>query len=142
MMSGSIRVMRLVLFLLTVAAVAACQSDPPQRDWLTSGMAEIGLEEGRTSQREVLEVFGAPNIVTRGPGGAESWTYERVSDDSSFRRGSRIALGGGYGGTGAGGGAGSGSAGSSSSGVRTVTLIIDFDENERVADYQVMETHF
>jgi hypothetical protein len=51
-------------------------------------------------------------------------------------------LGGGIPGTTLIGGGASASGGSSSSGTRTVTLIVDFDENEVVTDYEVMETHY
>jgi hypothetical protein len=105
-------------------------------------MAERSLIVGQTTQRDVLATFGAPNIVTRKAEGAESWTYERVSFDSSYSGGGVGILGGGIPGTTLIGGGASASGGSSSSGTRTVTLIVDFDENEVVTDYEVMETHY
>ncbi len=143
MKTAPLRPLRLALAGLLVAALAACASGPPpQRDRVTAGMAEIALEEGRTTQLEVLEFFGAPNIVARGRNGEESWTYERISFDSSYRRGGLAALGAGVGGSGGGGGAAAVSGGSSSSSVRTVTLIVTFDEGEVVKHYEMMETHF
>ena len=133
---------RLPLLLLPLALLVGCKGPPTQADRVTAGMAESTLQSGTTTQLEVLEAFGAPNIVTRGSEGEESWTYERVAFDTYFRRGGLVAGGVGFGGSGGGGGIGSASGGQTRSGVRTVTLIIYFDGAEVVQDYRVMETHF
>lgn len=138
--AASVRLLSLASLLLS--CLAGCKGPPTQADRVTAGMAESELLSGSTTQLEVLEVFGAPNIVTRGSDGEESWTYERVAFDSYFRRGGLVAGGIGFGGSGGGGGIGSASGGQTRSGVRTVTLIIYFDGQEVVQDYRVMETHF
>ncbi len=110
-------------------------------------MAKKTLVKGQTTQQQVLQTFGAPNIVTKGTGEvAEVWTYEKVSSEYVNSQMS-IAAGGGGGGGGAGGGGGGGLFGGygkqkGSSGVRTVTLIIKFNSSEIVSDYNIMETNF
>ena len=42
--------------------------------------AKKKLAVGTTTQQEVIETFGAPNITTKGTGAVvEVWTYEKVS---------------------------------------------------------------
>ena len=111
------------------------------------GLAKKKLVKGATTQQDVIQTFGAPNITTKGTNGvAEVWTYEKVSSDyvnSQVSVGGGGGLGGGGSNIGGGGGLFGGYAkqkGSSS--VRTVTLIIKFDQNEIVSDYNIMETNF
>lgn len=132
----------ILLVLISSLAVACASRSPGGNDRVTSGMAEKSLVPGETTQQQVIEAFGAPNIVTKKGTGSETWTYERVSFDSSYASGGAGILGGGLPGSSVVGGAASVSAGSSSSGTRTVTLIIYFNETETVHDYRVMETHF
>ena len=111
------------------------------------GLAKKKLAVGKTTQQEVIETFGAPNITTKGTGAvAEVWTYEKVSSDYAASQWDLGAGGGGGGGGSGGGGGGAlfGGYGSQkgSSSVRTVTLIIKFDANEIVSDYKIMETNF
>lgn len=132
----------LVLSAILLATAAACTSPPARNDPVTTGMAEMTLVAGQTTQQVVLETFGAPNIVTQQRKGQETWTYERVSFDSSYAKGGMGLLAGGLPGSALVGGAAGASAGKSSSGTRTVTLIVYFDADEIVSDYRVMETHF
>jgi hypothetical protein len=120
----------------------ACARPPVRSDPVTAGMAKRSLVQGKTTQVDVLQAFGAPNIVSKNAKGGETWTYERVSYDSSYVQGGLGAIGGGLIGSGLLGGGASAGGGSSSSGSRTVTLIIHFDSNEVVSDYRVMETQF
>lgn len=109
---------------------------------LTPGMAKRTLIVGETSQQEVLQVFGAPNIVTKNKSGNEVWTYDKVSSESAA---SNIAGAGGViglpGTTPAGGGMTAGATRSSSS-TRTITLIIEFDENDVVKEYSYRSSEF
>ncbi len=87
-------------------------------DLLLSGQVSITLKKKITTQQEVVETFGAPNLVTQNSDGEESWTYQKqatVSNASSSSAFATIILAG---------------ASSSSSGLeqssRTITLIIKF----------------
>ncbi|MFN7950125.1 MAG: hypothetical protein U0610_00215 [bacterium] len=126
-----------------VMALGGCARAPIASDPVTAGNAKRTLVAGQTTQQQVIETFGAPNLVTRTADGTETWTYERVAYDSSWMGG-----GGGVGAGGipaapavVGGGLGFGG-GTSSSGSRTVTLIVYFDATDRVRDYRVMESHY
>ena len=79
---------------------------------------------------EDLEVFGAPNIITKNRGGNEVWTYDRVSVEkgASDVYGTIIIVGG---------------AGSrSSTSTRTFTLMIEFDDKGVVKDYSYRSSAF
>ena len=87
---------------------------------LTAGQVSLTLKKNVTTQAEVVETFGAPNIVTTNGDGEEIWTYQKnatVSSGSSSSGYATIILAG---------------TSSSSSGFeqssRTMTLIIRFKE--------------
>jgi outer membrane protein assembly factor BamE (lipoprotein component of BamABCDE complex) len=57
-----------------------------QSNRLTTGQVQLTLRKNETTQSEVLEVFGAPNLVTTNSEGEEVWTYQKnatVSNASS-----------------------------------------------------------
>jgi len=137
--------------ILTLLVLTSCatpkQTGIGNSDPASFGMAKKQLIKGETTQQDVIQIFGAPNITTKGANGvAEVWTYEKVSSEYVDSRASIGAVGGvGGGGSNVGGGGGlfggyAKQKGSSS--VRTVTLIITFDDNEIVKDYRIMETNF
>ncbi len=113
---------------------------------LTHGMAQMTLRVGTTSQTEVVEAFGAPNITTLDAQGQEVWIYDRQAtvtsaSGSGFSIG--MLVGGGGGGVGAGGGLGFGSSKSRSSQTqRTMTLIIKFGADKRVVDFKSRSSSF
>jgi len=108
---------------------------------LTPGAAKRHIQPGLTTQAEVIEVFGSPNILTKG-GGGEVWVYDKVSSrqtDSAF----------GIAGLGAGGGDSAVGALGSGAGRRsrtrsetTVMLIIYFDDKDVVTDYKITQAKF
>jgi len=133
----------LSLALMVLLVSNGCPRSPVPDDPVTVGNAKRSLVPGQTTQTQVVETFGAPNLVTRTADGTETWTYERVAYDSSWMGGGGgVGAGGIPGGPAVvGGGLGFGG-GTSSSGSRTVTLIVYFDSTDHVRDYRVMETHY
>ena len=113
---------------------------------LTQGMVQMTLRLGQTTQAQIIEAFGAPNITTVDASGSEMWVYDRhatVSSDSSG--GFSIGLGilGGGGPVAGGGGLGFGSRKSKSeTSTRTMTLIIKFDSNKVVSDFKSRSSSF
>jgi hypothetical protein len=109
-------------------------------------MAQMTLKVGQTSQLEVAEAFGAPNITTLDAQGHEVWIYDRhatvtASKDSGFSIG--MLIGGGGGGVGGGAGLGFGSSKSKASqSSRTMTLIIKFGANKLVSDFKSRSSSF
>lgn len=108
----------LVLLLLGCAT----NEQPVQKSNLTAGMAKKEIIEGVTTQNDILQVFGAPNIITKNKSGREVWTYDTISVEKSAEEGYwNVIVGGGMG-------------GKSSASTRTFTLMIEFDDNEVVKE--------
>ena len=107
-------------------ALAGCVSNPPQssqveKSNLTAGQVSLTLKKDITTQAEVVEKFGAPNLVTQNSAGEEVWTYQKhasVSSSTSNSAYANIIIFG----------ARSGSSGFEQSS-RTMTLIIKFKDN-------------
>jgi len=101
---------------------------------LTHGNVQLNIKVGQTTQTEVLEAFGAPNITTIDGQGNEVWTYQRhatVSQSSSSSNYWTIILAGG----------GGGSSGFEQTS-RTITLIIKFDDSDVVSDFNSRSSNF
>lgn len=101
---------------------------------LTQGNVQLNLKVGETTKAEVLEVFGGPNVTTRDGSGREVWTYQRsaqVAQSSSKEGYWTIILAGGVG---------------RSSGMETssrmITLIIKFDGDDIVVDFNSRSSNF
>jgi hypothetical protein len=111
------------------AAAPAAPSNP-----LTPGNVTLYLRVGQTSQAEVLQVFGAPNIVTQDGERHEVWSYQRhasVTRETDTGGYFNIII------------AGTGSGHTSVEQTqRTMTLIIKFDANHIVSDFQSRASEF
>jgi len=55
------------------------ESAPAQNSNLTVGMVKTKIIKGETTQAEILQVFGAPNIITKNRNNNEVWNYNRMS---------------------------------------------------------------
>lgn len=136
------------LSFLSVLGVLALQPALAQdsANTLTHGMAQMTLRVGETTQSDVLEAFGGPNIMTLDGAGNEVWVYDRhatvsQSKASGFNIGMLFGgLGGAVGG-GAGVGFGSNKARQEGS-TRAMTLIIKFGSDRRVIDFKSRSSSF
>ena len=132
---------------------------------LTPGMIKKHIEIRKTTQAEVMEIFGPPDMVTRS-GNGEMWGYDKVSREvAEAAMGANVGAGSRIGGGGAGlvgGGAPGivggilgtlgGSYGQSTSQSQTqsrrtettttVFMLIYFDEKSVVTDYKLSATKF
>ncbi len=122
----------IVLASLCFGFLGACQPVDDRRHQgatesnLTAGMAKITIQKGVTSQAEVMEVFGPPDLVTHRDG-QQIWTYDKISYEyessggrvSLFRSGSRFR----------------------SSSVSTM-MILYFSEDDIVRDYRMSVVRF
>ena len=122
-----------------VSVIAGCASS--RSSALTPGMAKKHIEPGVTTQGEVIEIFGSPNIITRRDGG-EMWVYDKVSSRTTAAAFGGGGLGGGFGSSGFGAGGVSGGFGSVERSETTVMLIVYFDDNDVVKDYKITQTKF
>jgi outer membrane protein assembly factor BamE (lipoprotein component of BamABCDE complex) len=99
---------------------------------------------------QVVEVLGSPNMVTTDDKRREVWVYDKVATDHAYSTSSSgisaLILGGGPIGSGVGGGGIGGSysdsAGASSSTQRTLTIVIKFDEGNKVRDFAYRQSSF
>jgi outer membrane protein assembly factor BamE (lipoprotein component of BamABCDE complex) len=127
-------------FLIAPVSASAKKPDTDSANMLTHGMAQMTLHVGSTTQTEVIETFGAPNITTLDADGQEVWVYDRqatVSSSGSSGFSIGMLLGAAGGSVGGGGGLGFGSSKSKSSQTqRTMTLIIKFGSDKRVIDFK------
>ena len=82
--------------------------------------------KGNTTQSEILEIFGAPNLVSKNKSNNEVWSYNKMSvvnkqGGTDFLFGARA---------------------SQSSSTQSFDLIITFDSNDIVSDYSVISTSY
>ncbi|GIW44748.1 MAG: hypothetical protein KatS3mg077_2030 [Candidatus Binatia bacterium] len=100
---------------------------------MTLGIVQKEIRAGLT-QAEVVERLGAPNIVTRDAAGKETWVYDKVATEASYSNssayGTILILGGGR------------AAGAASSTQRTLTVVIKFDEAQRVESFSYHASRF
>ena len=118
-------------------------------DRITVGKVQREIRVGMTNA-QVVEVLGAPNMVTTDEKRREVWVYDKIATEyaySSSSGGISALILGGLGGSSGilGGGAGPGyakRAGAASSTQRTLTIIIKFDENNKVRDFAYRQSSF
>lgn len=145
------------LFLFLALSVESCISASQHRqavsndeqDRLTVGKVQREIRVGMSSA-QVVEVLGSPNVVTTDELRREVWVYDKIATEHAYSTSSggisALILGGFTGGSGVGGG-GIGPSYSSSSGAtsttqRTLTVIIKFDEQNKVRDFAYRQSSF
>lgn len=124
---------RISISLLTIAllVLGACSSNQPkQKSNLTYGTVKSKIVKGQTSQAEVVQLLGNPNIVTKNRSGDEVWTYSKQSTEAkSGSSGFFLGVIGG-------------SQAFSSNSSATLDLIVTYDKNDIVKDYSVVQSQF
>ena len=126
---------KFLLGAMVVLVMAGCSSYRPtaqemaKESALTPGMASKYIYPGKTSQTEVLEIFGPPDLVTHKEG-RDVWTYDKISQEVSSSEGYLTIL----------------IAGASRSSARrfsrSVMLIVYFDDKGMVQDYKLSSSKF
>lgn len=145
---------KLLLLLLSSATLAGCQMASQHMADVQAGMTGENLSVGKVqreisvgmSSAQVVEVLGAPNIVTTDEQRREVWVYDKIATDRAYSASSggiaTLFLGAGSGFGGLGGGGFSGSSGAASTSQRTLTIIIKFDNAGRVRDFAYHQSKF
>ena len=110
-------------------------------DRVTVGTVQKEITVGM-SAAEVAAVLGSPNIVTTDEQRRETWVYDKISTEVAYSRSSGTIVGLIFGGSGGGLGAGSTSSGATSTSQRTLTVVIKFDEDDRVRDFSYHTSRF
>ncbi len=131
---------------VTLALLVPTVAQADAANTLTHGMVQLTLHIGKTTQTEVIETFGAPNITTIDGSGQEVWVYDRhatvsAASSSSFSIG--MVVGGIGAGVGGGGGLGFGkSKNHEEQSSRSMTLVIKFDSAKVVSDFKSRSSSF
>ena len=152
-----------------VLAVAGCGGSkngtsggdgaPPQQQAERPGSLSYGtvtstVKKNETTQLQLLELFGGPNISTTDAHGLETWVYERSASttDTAGSTDARnmnafFGAGGNVGGAAIGGGVAGGASRTNdrsrtTNTVRTLTVIVKFNPDKTVRDYSVRQSTF
>lgn len=118
---------------------AEVQDDTPDR--VTVGTVQREIRVGMASA-DVASILGAPNIVSTDAERHEVWIWDKVSSEVSYSRSSGVVAGLVIGSSGGGVGGGSRNAGASRSSQRTLTVVVKFDEDDRVRDFSYRTSSF
>ena len=120
----------LAICLATTPLLTACTTgDPIHEEQMTVAKAQREIKIGMTSA-EVIEVLGSPNMVTTDDKRRETWVYDRVSSNVSKSSAGVWLLFVGA------------DSVKASSNQRTLTIIVKFDENNRVRDFAYRTSTF
>ena len=115
---------------------------PIKEQQMTLGLIQRNIKVG-TSQADVAEILGSPNIVTQDANGLETWIYDKVSSITAYgSSGFGVGVGGLGGGYGSGGfGGGLANVGYNKNGgvhqsvQKTLTVVLKFDNNHNVSSF-------
>jgi outer membrane protein assembly factor BamE (lipoprotein component of BamABCDE complex) len=105
------------------------QTHGAQERQMTVGTVQKEIRKGMGAD-EVAVALGSPNIVTTDAEGREVWIYDKISTDVTYSR------------SGGGGGSYEKGAGAQSKTQRTLTVVIKFDENNKVRDFAYHTSRF
>ncbi|MEJ1384467.1 MAG: hypothetical protein RPV21_08840 [Candidatus Sedimenticola sp. (ex Thyasira tokunagai)] len=113
-------------------------------------MVKKHLAIGKTSQGDVLKLFGSPNNMTLDSSGKELWIYDKVKStisSSGEQNSTGGFIGGGSSSNGSGLAAGYGTSSSSSSAqvtstIDTLTVIMEFDSTHTLTDFSVRQGRY
>ncbi len=108
---------------------------------LTVGTVQREIVLGM-SGADVAAALGSPNIVSTDEDRNEVWIYDKISSDVTYSRSSGTVVGLIFAGGGGGLGSGTSSSGARSTSQRTLTVIINFDADSRVADFSYHSSRF
>jgi outer membrane protein assembly factor BamE (lipoprotein component of BamABCDE complex) len=145
MKTGLVQLPLLAAATLLVAGCSATQHrnevQDDSADRITVGTVQREIRVGMTSA-EVAGILGAPNIVSTDAERREVWIWDKISSEVSYSRSSGVIAGLVIGSSGGGAGGGSKNAGAASSSQRTLTVIVKFDESDRVRDFSYRTSSF
>ncbi len=119
---------------LLLACQTSTPTSPQAPNNLTHGAVQLKLQKGVTTQNDVIEAFGAPNITTIDGDGREVWTYRRhatVTTSTGSTTYFNILIFG----TQTAGGTGSQS-------TQSMTLVLKFGPDKKVSDFHSMASSF
>jgi len=168
----SFRYLRYIGALFAAALLFGCMSAPttqptaapptPQAQAVSAPPAQAGASalsygtvtatvvKGKTTQADLLQMFGGPNISTVDNEGVETWVYERsvsqtdvTSKNQNWQAAANLgAAFGHFSAAGSAGGGQSASAASTATSFRSLTVITKFNSDKTVKDFSVRASQF
>lgn len=118
------------LFLITSGCATFPQKQEESQSNLTIGIVKSKIKKGETTQAEILQIFGSPNIITKNRDNDEVWNYNRMSyRTTSGADGISVIFFGG-------------SRAMTTATTASFDLILIFDENDVVKDYSVIAAKY
>ncbi|WP_353861775.1 hypothetical protein [Azospirillum formosense] len=152
--TAGIATLRVAVLTLALAGCATAEQHRAavannSNDRVTVGTVQREIRVGMSSA-DVVQVLGSPNMVTTDEQRRESWVYDKISTETAYSTSqggvSALVLGGVLGPAGllgAGVSPGYGEAsGAKSVTQRTLTIIIKFDNAQRVRDFAYRTSSF
>ena len=125
--------MKQIFILLTSLTLLRCGSYkyganavPTHKSNLTFGVVKSKIQKGVTTQEEILQIFGSPNLTTKNKSNNEVWSYNKMSVQEKAGRTDFFM----------------GQKASASSSSQSFDLIITFDDKDVVKDYSVISSSF
>jgi hypothetical protein len=136
-----------------VTAQAQTVSAPPAQSGasaLSYGSVTSRVLKGKTTQADLVDMFGGPNISTVDSDGLETWVYERsvtqtdaANRSQSWQAAANLGVFFGHGSAGAQASGGqSAAASSTTASFRSLTVIVKFNPDKTVKDYSVRASQF
>lgn len=120
-----------LLVIISLLIMFSCapfpETEPVQKSNLTTGVVKSEVIKGQTTQAEILQIFGSPNLVTKNRDDNEVWNYNKMSVSSVGGMASDVWLG---------------SRALSSVTTSSFDLILIFDENDTVIDYSIISAAY
>jgi hypothetical protein len=108
---------------------------------LTPGMVKKQVIIGKTTQADIMEIFGPPDLITK-KGDYEMWGYDKISREAAYTAfGMGLGGGGAVGAGGLGGIAGLGT-GYAAQSTKTIFLLVYFNRHNIVSNYKLSATRF
>ena len=108
---------------------------------LTVGTVQKEITVG-TPAAQVAATLGSPNIVTNDEENRQTWIYDKIATEVAYSRSAGGVTGLVFGGSGGGLGSASASSGATRTSQRTLTVVIHFDQYERVRDFAYHTSRF
>ena len=129
---------------------AQLQPGGPPPTGLSYGSVTSQVQKDRTTQVNLVQMFGGPSISTMDAEGNEVWMYERSVTETErqnrsegYQSAANLGLFFSAGNIAGGGSTGKSSSSSSTSTTfRTLTVILEFHPNKTVKDYSVRASQF
>ncbi len=141
--------MRKYLMIKMLVGIILNTSSAYAEDNFTLGLVQKEVHTGMT-QTQVVESLGSPNMVTGDGGGKETWVYDKIATEASYKSSNvGLSLGVGAGGAptsslvlgGVGLGIGS-SKGHSQVSQKTLTVVLKFSKNKTLESFSYHSSKF